>query len=208
MSEETKEQVEEKVAEDVQKEVSAEEKVAHESDLRDGVKIAANNPEVMGEIEDSEGDDFDEQPPSFFVEEDDRTRIEVDILHDPKTGKIVSISKLGIVADFSGFNALKHSKEWVEFMPPTYDNMAAYRQKATITTAEGRRLIDRTSLRNFLIVRHLKDWSFRGRNGEKVELSFKDNGTLDEESIERVYSVPPTIIDVVLTIFEKDILLT
>jgi hypothetical protein len=63
-------------------------------------------------------------------------------------------------------------------------------------------------MRNFLLVRHLKDWSFRDRNGEKVELLHKDNGALDDDSIKKVYSVPPTIIDVILTIFEKDILLT
>jgi hypothetical protein len=179
-----------------------------ESELRSGHKEAANNPDDMAIVEGASEEVEEKAMPSFFIEPEDRQRIEVDILCDPKNGKILSISKVGMGLDFEDYKYLTHSIEWLEFSPPSYDNMATYRSNSTTFRPNGQSAVDRTTMRNFLLVRHLKDWSFRDRNGEKVELSHKDNGALDDDSIKKVYSVPPTIIDVILTIFEKDILLT
>ena len=56
---------------------------------------------------------------------------------------------------------------------------------------------------------HLKDWSLiDAKTKKKIELKLDENGSLSDKSMEKVYKVHPTIIDVVLTVFEKDVLLT
>ena len=69
-------------------------------------------------------------------------------------------------------------------------------------------IVDRLNLRNFLLVWHLKDWNMTDEEGKKVDLMFDPNGSLSEESLAMVYALSPSLVDVVLTGFEKDILLS
>jgi hypothetical protein len=147
--------------------------------------------------------------PSFFIDEKDRQRIELDILCDKKTGKIESISRANIGIDFTQFKYFSHTVEWFEFSVPTYEDMASYRQRSSIYRREaGKMLVDANQLRNFFIVWHLKDWSLRDSRGNKVELSFTDEGALDNATIKVVYKTPPTLLDVLMTTFEKEVVLT
>jgi len=150
-----------------------------------------------------------EKQPSFFIEEGDRHRVQVDILYNPTNGQIVSISRSNLGLDFSAFTALKFSSEWFEFSIPSYEDMATYRQRSSSYRRDANKvLVDGIQLRNFLLVWHLKDWSMRDRAGQKVALDFAATGALSDESVKRVYKTLPTLVDVVLTILEKDILLT
>jgi len=186
----------------------AEEKpeVEVEDEKRSGVKEAAENSDVMAIEKDGEGGDA---LPSFFVEKDDRIKVEVDVLASKQDGRIVSVSRKGLGIDFGEFDYLYHSVEEFEFSTPTYDEMSTYRQRSTVFKGEAQQMVvDRVQMRNYFLVWHLKDWTLKDRKGEKVELEHDKDGSLKDGSMKMVYSVQPTLIDVVMTLFEKDMLLT
>lgn len=179
-----------------------------DDEKRSGLKEVANNSDVMA-IEKDKKVDGDEALPSFFVEKEDRHDVEVDILASKNDGKIVSISRHGLGLDFEQFDYLHHSVAKFEFSVPTYDEMSTYRQRSAAFRNDVQQMVvDRVQLRNFFLVWHLKDWSLKNRDGSKVELEHDDDGSLSDASMKKVYSVQPTLIDIVLTLFEKDILLT
>jgi len=195
-------------------ETPSEETVQSEDDVkRSGVKEQAANADVMA-IEKEKSDDS-EKPrvaakPSFFVEEDKNHRVDVDILSNVETGQVVSVSRTGLGINFEDeFGYLHHERVWFEFTTPTYEDMSTYRQRSGVYRQQaGSVIIDKLQLRNFLLVWHLKDWSLTDVDGNKVELTHENSGALSDASMKKVYGLHPTIIDVVLTTFEKDILLT
>lgn len=147
--------------------------------------------------------------PSFFVEDSDRIRIAVDILWDARTGRPSSVSKVGLGIDFKELGYLGHSEEWFEFSVPTYEDITTYRQRSSNFRREANAMVvDKAQLRNFFVVWHLKDWSLRDRKGNKVPLALEENGCLHDDSIAKVMAVPSCIMDVVLSLFEKEIMLT
>ena len=188
---------------------AAETSKVDDSDKAMGVKDVAVNPEGMVQAKEAseKEDDGPDMNPSFFVELGEKQRIEVDILFYTKTGKLHSISK-SMGSDFSGFKFLKLTKEWFEFSVPGYDDMAAYRQRSAVYRRDADKMvIDKVQLRNFYLVWHLKDWSIRDKKGEKVTLESSPDGSLTEESIKKVYKVGTPILDVVLTLFDQEVLL-
>jgi hypothetical protein len=185
---------------------------SEEDAKRLGVKDVAQNADAMAIAKKAEEDKNEEQPPaapSFFIDEEKHHRIEVDILCSRKDGQVLSVSRVGLGIDYDEFQYLTHVKEWFEFTIPTYEDMSSYRQRCGIYRAEAQQvLIDRLQLRNFMLVWHLKDWSLRTPDGKKVELVHDQNGSLGDESMKMVYKTHTTILDVVLTILEKDVLLS
>jgi hypothetical protein len=123
-------------------------------------------------------------------------------------GKIMSVSRVGLGLDFEkDFGYLCHTKIWFDFTIPTYEDMSSYRTRCAVYRREvGQMLVDKLQLRNFILVWHLKDWSLTGKDG-KIDITHDQDGSLNDASVKKAYSLHPTIIDVVLTIFEKDILL-
>jgi len=176
----------------------------------DGVTDGAKNVDVLAAALDAEGDDDDEEfIPSFFIEEDDRHRVELDCLFEKATKRITSVTRSGVGIDFAKYKSLHHTEEWFEFSVPDYEDVSKYRQRSTVYRQNsGVPVVDSVQVRNFLLVWHLKDWSLRDRNGEKVKLEFEDAGSLTDESVRLVYSLPSAIIDVMLTILERDVLLS
>jgi len=177
---------------------------------RSGDKEQAANADVMA-MEQEKDDIPDEEgaAPSFFVDREENHRVEVDVLTRKQDGRVVSVARTGIGMDYKLFDKLYHSQEWFEFTMPDYDQMANYRQKSAVYRREAESMmVDKIQLRNYLLVWHLKDWSLRDKDGKKVELEHDEDNSLKEASIERVYAMHTTILDIVLTVFEKDLLLT
>jgi hypothetical protein len=175
----------------------------------DGVTVQGHSPEAMVAEELRQVDGEKQAEPMFFVEPADRFRVEVDILYG-KDGRIQSVSSKNLGVDFSDLKTIKHAVEWFEFSIPGYDDVATYRQRSSIWNAQaGMLIVSRPQFRNFLLAWHLRDWSLRDRDGKKLPLSSNDSGRLDDASLKLVRSIqPPTLVDVVMTIFEKDALLS
>ena len=175
-----------------------------------GVRESGTNEDaIAAALEgDDAGDGTRDALPVFFVKPEKRIRVEIDILFDKKTGDILNMSRAGFGINFDKFTALGHTREWAEFTQPTYDDLATYRQKsAAYNPTALRTLVDAVRLRNCFIVWHLKAWSLRDDEGKPVEFAFNPNGSMDDESIINVYNVYPPLIDVFLTLFEKEALL-
>jgi hypothetical protein len=177
-----------------------------------GVKETMENAEAIAiaKKDAQEGaEDAEPAAPSFFVDTEKRHRVDVDILCNKKDGQILSVSRTGLGINYEEFKYLTHVSEWFEFTVPTYEDMSGYRQRCGAYRPEAQQvLIDRLQLRNFLLVWHLKDWSLRTTDGEVVKLEHDKNGSLSDTSMKMVYKTHTTILDVALTIFEKDILLS
>jgi len=181
-----------------------------DDEKRTGVKDVAVNSEGIAAAE-GESDESEKEPatPSFFIKKDQRRRVEVDVLTMKKDGSVVSVARNDLKLDYSLYTQMIHTELWFEFTMPNFDDMSGYRQKCGIYRREaGQVLVDRLQLRNFLVVWHLKDWNVTDSDGKKVELKIDLDGSLSESSITQVYSMHSSILDVVLTIFEKDLLLT
>lgn len=180
-----------------------------EAEKLEGTKEVAVNSEAAA-IAQAQPESEKVALPSFFVKKEDRRRIDVDILTSASDGRIVSVSRTGLGLNFAKeFPNLRHGRAWFDFSSPNYEDMSTYRQRSAVWRREAQQtVVDKLQLRNFLLVWHLKDWSLTDENGKKVELVQEEGGALTDESLAKVYAVNPTLIDVVLTLFEKDVLMT
>jgi hypothetical protein len=182
---------------------------AEQEDRVSGIRQVAVNADVMAGIQGIQGQEGVDAAPSFFIQTEDRHRVELDVLFDRKTGRIASISKIGLGIDFEQFNYFNRTQEWFEFSIPTYEDMTTYRQRCSLWRREANRVVvDNVQLRNFLLVWHLKDWSLRGSDGKKIELKHNVEGALNDDSLKFINALSPTLVDVVMTLFEKDVILT
>ena len=175
--------------------------------LSDGARSAVVNAEAV--VADKATVHNNDALPSFFIGRDDKIKVDIDIMTLKSNGKVVAVSRKGLGIDFKELAHLCHSEEWFEFSVPSYDDVASYRQRSTSADRDAQvLLLNRIQLRNFLLVWHLKDWSLRDKSGKKVALRHDENGTLSSESLGHVYALHPTIVDVVMTSFEKDMMLS
>ena len=173
-------------------------------------KIATYNEDAISLEKAKDADEVSDKAcfPSFFIEDDDTQDIEVDILSNKETGKILSVSRAGLV-DMSEFDYLASTTVKFTFSIPTYDDIIKYRQECRSFDADANKaIIDNVLMRNFYLVWHLKDWTLTDSKGEKVELGHEEDGALKDSSIRCVYKMPASLLDVILTLFEKDILVS
>jgi hypothetical protein len=175
---------------------------------RSGIKDAVVDSDTVAIEKEKEVEPEKVVIPSFFVSETERRKIEIDILSVKETGKIVSVSRAGLAIDFNDFPFLLHGNEWFEFTVPSYEDMSTYRSRCAQWRKEaGQMLVDRLQLRHFFLVWHLRDWSLKDKEGKKIELVFDKDGSMSAESLKVALSMQATILDIVFTAFEKEILL-
>jgi hypothetical protein len=182
-----------------------------ESEKRLGIKEEARNEEAIAQEKmKAEKAEKPSAKPSFFVRKTSRHIIKMDVLTSKEDGRIVSISKSGLGIDFDkDFPFLTHTELVFEFSIPNYEDMSTYRQRSAVYRREAQQVIvDKLQLRNFLLVWHLKGWNLPDDDGKAIELKMDENGSLSEESLAMVYALSPTLLDVVMTIMEKDVLLS
>lgn len=186
-----------------------------EAEKREGIKESAHNSDVLAmekekaEVAEVVKADEPVSKPSFFVKKSARNIVEVDVLTSKKDGRVVSVSRTGLGIDFDKeFPYMVHTVLRFEFSLPNYEDMTTYRQRSGVYRREAQQVIvDKISLRNHLLVWHLKDWNVVDDEGKKVELSFDPSGALSDESSASAYALSPSLLDVVMTIYEKDALI-
>lgn len=143
-------------------------------------------------------------PAKIFMDDDEKVVIDIDILSNKETGKIVSVFRkdtfpIGEMKELFG-----HCVESFEFSIPSYEDVCLYRQRASNNAS---RKIDKILFWNLLMTMHLKDWSLK-MNEKKIELDFDVDGILTKESMKYVNKVPTVIWDVVMTSFERETLIS
>lgn len=192
---------------DIKMEMAGDE--ADDSKRLEGDKEAANNRLELALEQQKEKPEESSAMPLFFVDAESRHRVEVDIMFSKRDGRILSVSKTNVMVDFSEFDKLGHTKEWFEFTQPSYEELIEYRRRSAVFNAQmGQAIVDKTKLRDHYLVLHLKNWSLKDKDGNPVLLSHNLNGSLDENSMAKVYNLSPVILDIVLTIFENDCLIS
>lgn len=186
-----------------------------DAEKRIGVKDKALNAEAIAIEKEKDKDKEKVEPkpdvkPSFFVKKSARHMVVMDVLTSKEDGRVVSVSKSGLGIDFlKDFPFLTHTELRFEFSIPNFEDLSTYRQRSAVFRREAQQVIvDKLQLRNFLLVWHLKSWNLTDEEGKSLELKLDPNGSLADESLALVYALSPTLLDVVMTIYEKDILLT
>ena len=144
--------------------------------------------------------------PRIFFKQDSRVEISINGYHNNDTGELA----FAIPADdkdtnddaFSELFTKVNYKFWFSRCP--YDKYNRYRTRSMIYNSEDQNnTINELRLREFFLVFHLVDWNLTDENGKKVELKFDPNKALSDESLKLIYTLPNTLLDVVLTTYEK-----
>lgn len=138
--------------------------------------------------------------PVVFLDEDQTSDIEVDVIADAVTGKIMYVLPRGAAKQeddrFFSFTPYKF-----KFSCPNWEQLSLYRKNSSINE-KGQ--IDKSTFRTYLLANHLKEWDIRDSKGDLVELDFDKIGDLSKESLSKINRVPPVILDAVLTLVERE----
>lgn len=144
--------------------------------------------------------------PRIFFKQDSRVEISINGYHNNDTGELA----FAIPADdkdtnddaFGELFTKVNYKFWFSRCP--YDKYNRYRTRSMIYNSEDQNnTINELRLREFFLVFHLVDWNLTDEDGKKVELKFDPNKALSDESLKLIYTLPNTLLDVVLTTYEK-----
>ena len=144
--------------------------------------------------------------PRIFFKQDSRVEISINGYHNNDTGELA----FAIPADdkdtnddsFGELFTKVNYRFWFSRCP--YDKYNRYRTRSMIYNSEDQNnTINELRLREFFLVFHLVDWNLTDEDGKKVELKFDPNKALSDESLKLIYTLPNTLLDVVLTTYEK-----
>ena len=145
--------------------------------------------------------------PRIFFKQDSKVEISVNGYHNNDTGELA----FAIPADdkdsnddetFGELFTKVNYKFWFSRCP--YDKYNRYRTRSMIYNSEDQNnTINELRLREFFLVFHLVDWNLTDEDGKKVELKFDPNKALSDESLKLIYTLPNTLLDVVLSQYEK-----
>lgn len=140
--------------------------------------------------------------PMFFIDSNEIS-IDVFVVYDSSNGTIISVS--GKEIDSALIEGIAQEKYTFFFTRPNYDDISKYRQLSMYwDNNSGKTVINPFKLRNLLILNHLKRWSgVVNENNEPIDLKLDIDDTLTTESLELVYSINSSIVDVLMTIFEQ-----
>ena len=145
--------------------------------------------------------------PFLFLKPDELTEIKVMVVYDD-TGKIESVLGDDFFYLKESLDVLKYSEFTFKFSSVNYEKINKYRQRCIeVDRTKNTQTVNNYKMRDFLIVYHLRSWDIKDENGNDVELKFDANNALADESIDKVYSLHPSIIDIVMTGLEKKLLL-
>ena len=169
--------------------------------------VAVKKPESVAEKKESEKKESKKKAaPRIFFKQDSRVEISINGYHNNDTGELA----FAIPADdkdtnddsFGELFTKVNYKFWFSRCP--YDKYNRYRTRSMIYNSEDQNnTINELRLREFFLVFHLVDWNLTDEDGKKVELKFDPNKALSDESLKLIYTLPNTLLDVVLTTYEK-----
>jgi len=187
----------------------------------DGGSIASIAPSVDG-VSDAEGisiveklaaetEEVSEKKflfPKIFVKEEELVDIQVEIIFNPSDGDIYSITQPGLL-NTDILSTLDVVTYTYKFRPVSYDDMQKYRRQASAYDANRNELIvNRLQLRNFFLINHLRETDMVDENGQPFKLEIdEESNNLSLDSISKIFQTTPALMDVVMTLFERKLLL-
>ena len=144
-----------------------------------------------------------------FINPSDLVEVKVDVFFDPSSGEFLSAMVPELITNKETLKAVIGVDEYVfKFSKPMYDKLNKYRAACMeLEPSTKTRMVNSLKLRDYLILFHLKEWNLKNDQGEAIPLSFTKSGGLTDESLNVVYSLHPSIMDIVMTSFESKMVL-
>jgi len=146
--------------------------------------------------------------PKVFVNPEELIEIKAEIVFDPTDGDIYSITQPGLL-NIDVLTTLQVTTYTFKFRPVSYDDMQKYRRQASVYDANANELIvNRLQLRNLFLINHLRETDLVDENGQPFDLQIdSETNNLSLNSITKIFQTTPALMDVVMTLFEKKLLL-
>lgn len=156
--------------------------------------------------------EIDETPkkfvPKVFMSKDAKIECAVKAFYDLETGALEHVIPYDgnettdeeILAKYG----IAVHKFW--FSRVSYNKLNSYRNQSMIYNKEDKiNTINLVKLHEYFWIFHLVDWNLTDEYGNAMKLKFDPNKALSDESIERLYSIPASILDMVMLMFDKKI---
>ena len=142
--------------------------------------------------------------PSVFCDDEVTHEISVDIYFDPtQKNSIVAVRR----SDSTEVPELKKKTEVFTFSQPKYDNLMDYRQSSSVFVGGSFR-VDPIKFRQMLLLKNLIGWTVKGKDGNIVPIKKdEEGGFLSDDSIVYLNKIAPSVLDVVMALYEKKLLL-
>lgn len=144
--------------------------------------------------------------PMFFV---DNKEVEVNIfvLYNKNDSSIIRVAGTAIDEDL--IDGIVQEQYKFYFSKPNYDDISKYRQLSMYYDDSAKKtIVNPFKLRNYIILNHLKHWDgITDVDGNIINLELDIDGTLKQSSLDLVYQMNPSVVDVVMTIFEQKAML-
>jgi hypothetical protein len=144
--------------------------------------------------------------PNLFVSEGKKIEISVDVVFDTETAEVYSIT----ASNFLDKTAIEATEKLgvqtynFKFSPVNYSQMSLYNKTSSFVDPNtGEIHVSKLGVRTFLLINHLKETDVTDENGEPIELIFDEVGNLETETYSKLCSTIPTLLEVVLSGFEK-----
>lgn len=142
--------------------------------------------------------------PRIFANKDENVKITVIGYHSKDNGELVAVIPTQLQIEENIDNLLMKEVYQFEFSRMTYDRLNNYKNRSMVYNVQDKtNTINQLKLRQFFLVFHLKNWNLKDQNGAKVELKFDTNNALSDQSLEMVYLLPPNLLDMILSSYEK-----
>lgn len=138
--------------------------------------------------------------PKLFHSSDETIDIAVTSYYDRNTGEyLFTLPEKGTEQD-----TYIQQTNTFRFSRVPYDRLNLYRSQATRwNDAERRNMLDVSRLREYYWMFHLKGWDFMDDEGKAMPLVTDPDGTVSDASLKTLYSLPATMLDVVVALFER-----
>ena len=87
-----------------------------------------------------------------------------------------------------------------------YNRLNDYRSQSMIYNQSDRsHSVNTLKLREFFWIFHLEDWNFEDENGNKVDVKKDQNEALSDDTMDLLYSIPASILDTAIALYERRI---
>ena len=147
--------------------------------------------------------------PKLFFNRDNRILVNINAYHDSKTGELSFVTvndkdEADEEENEGGLYIKMNYKFWFSYCP--YNDLNRYRSRSMIYNSEDQiNTVNLMVLHEYLLIFHLVDWNLTDEEGKKIELEFDPNKALSDKSLKLIYTLPPVLIDTVLTPYERKI---
>lgn len=141
--------------------------------------------------------------PKFFLDPKEKIECIVNGFYNKETGILEFAVPGEIKEESERFCVVKHV---FYFSRIPYNRLNNYRSQSMIYNQSDRsHSVNTLKLREFFWIFHLEDWNFEDENGNKVDVKKDQNEALSDDTMDLLYSIPASILDTAIALYERRI---